>query len=110
VIGTVNLEIDPARRMAMIGFAIGQKYQGKGIGAEAARAVVAWAFQELDLVKLWATADARNARSRRLLEKLGMKCEGILHGEELARDGRADRSCYGILREEWYACVHSTLG
>jgi ribosomal-protein-alanine N-acetyltransferase len=101
VIGTVNLEVDVRCGIAMLGFAIGRRHWERGIGTEAARAAVAWALEEFDVAKIWATTDVRNARSRRLLEKLGMKCEGVLRGEELARDGRTDKAYYGLLREEW---------
>lgn len=72
VIGTVNLHIDPATRVAMIGYAISRAHWGRGLATEAARAVLAWAFAEHDLVEIWASTDAANVRSRRVLEKLGM--------------------------------------
>jgi RimJ/RimL family protein N-acetyltransferase len=42
VIGTVNLEVNPQTRTAMLGYAIGQAWRGQGIATEAARAVVTW--------------------------------------------------------------------
>ncbi len=42
---------------------------------------------------------------RQLLEKLGMKCEGLLRGEEFARNGQMARAYYGLLCEEWSAGV-----
>src|SRR3954471_21233665 len=38
VIGTVNLEVDAETRTAMLGYAIGQAWWGRGIATEAARA------------------------------------------------------------------------
>jgi hypothetical protein len=110
VIGTVNFEIDAARPLAMLGFAIGRRYWKIGIGTEAAHAAIAWAFEKFDLAKIWATTDARNVRSRRLMEKLGMKCEGLLRGEEFARDGQVDAAHYGLLREEWSSDVARARG
>ena len=101
VIGTVNLDVDQAHGMAMLGFAIGRADWGKGIGSEAVRAAVAWGFEAFSLAKIWATTDARNARSQRLMEKLGMQLEGRLRSHERARDGRTDKLCYGLLRAEW---------
>jgi [ribosomal protein S5]-alanine N-acetyltransferase len=97
VIGTVNFDINPPHQIAMLGFAIDRLYWGRGIGAEATRAAVAWAFEEFGLAKIWATTDVRNTRSRHLLEKLGMKCEGVFRSHELARDGRTDKIFYGLL-------------
>jgi ribosomal-protein-alanine N-acetyltransferase len=101
VIGTVNFEIDPTHQIAMIGFAIGRQHWGKGIGYEAARAALGWAFEAFDLAKIWATTDARHVRSQRLMDKLGMQREGRLRSHERARDGRTDKIYYGLLREEW---------
>ena len=56
-----------------------------------------------DIVRIWATTDARNVRSRRVLEKLGMQLEGYLRSHGLARDGRTDEVWYGLLRKEWLA-------
>jgi len=72
VIGTVNFEIDPATHVAMIGYAIARAHWGRGLATEAARAALEWAFAEHDLVEVWASTDAANVRSRRVLEKLGM--------------------------------------
>jgi ribosomal-protein-alanine N-acetyltransferase len=101
VIGTVNFDVVPSQQIAMLGFAIGRQHWGRGIGIEAARAAVGWAFEAFDLAKIWATTDARNVRSQRVMEKLGMQLEGRFRSHERARDGRADKVYYGILRGEW---------
>src|SRR4051812_26629140 len=49
LIGTVNLELDPETRSAMLGYAIGRAWWGQGIAVEAARAVLAWARETLGL-------------------------------------------------------------
>ena len=103
VIGTVNLDVDQAHRIAMLGFAIGRAHWGKGIGSEAVRAAIAWGFDAFGLAKIWAMTDARNTRSQRLMEKLGMQLEGRLRSHQRARDGRTDQLCYGLLREDWAA-------
>jgi ribosomal-protein-alanine N-acetyltransferase len=76
VCGTVNLEIDPPKRTAMLGYALARAHWGRGMATEAARAVVAWAWTEHDLVEIWASTDVANVRSRRVMEKLGMALAG----------------------------------
>jgi ribosomal-protein-alanine N-acetyltransferase len=75
VIGTVNFHVDPAGRSAMIGYAIARAHWGRGLVVEAATAAMAWAFAEHDLVEIWASTDVAHARSRRVMEKLGMTLE-----------------------------------
>jgi [ribosomal protein S5]-alanine N-acetyltransferase len=107
LIGTVNLDIDSDNQIAMLGYAISRDRWGKGITPEAARAVISWGFQTLNLAKIWASTDARHQRSRRVMEKLGMRHEGTLRAHHLGWDGlRTDQVMYGLLREEWEATAN----
>lgn len=72
VIGTVNFNIDPSRRSAMLGYAISRAQWGRGIAVEAASAALEWVFAEHELTEVWASTDPAHARSRRVLEKLGL--------------------------------------
>ena len=100
LIGTVNLEIDPDTRTAMLGYAISRDRWGEGIAPEAARAVIDWAFETLDLTRIWASTDARHTRSRRVLEKLGLRYEETRHADHVDRDGApVDEVVYALSRE-----------
>jgi RimJ/RimL family protein N-acetyltransferase len=97
VIGTVNLEVDAAQREAMLGYAIARAWWGRGIATEAARAAMAWAGETFDLVRLWASTDAQNLRSFRVMEKLGMEREAVRVGDHLGRGGElVDEVVYGV--------------
>jgi RimJ/RimL family protein N-acetyltransferase len=50
---------------------------GRGYATEAARSLLAWAFRETDLPRIFGGADAPNRASLRVLEKLGMRPHGI---------------------------------
>jgi ribosomal-protein-alanine N-acetyltransferase len=103
VIGTVNLEIDPETRSAMIGYALGRLWWSQGLATEAALAVLTWGFEVLALVRIWASTDSRHVRSQRVLEKLGMQREAIRVGHHVGRDGLlADEVVYGISRSDWF--------
>lgn len=98
VIGTVNLEIDPVSRTAMIGYGIGRVYWGRGLAVEAARAVINWAFETLEMESIWASTSLENARSQRVLEKLGMSPQPWTEEPRFAtskgewRDSRIERN------------------
>lgn len=87
VIGTVSFEIDAAARTAMIGYAIGRAWWGRGITTEAACAAMAWAVRTFDLVRVWASTELRHVRSQRVMEKLGMIREAVRIGHHVGRDG-----------------------
>jgi RimJ/RimL family protein N-acetyltransferase len=101
VVGRANLDVDASNRIVELGYAIAREHWGKGLAAEAARPVMDWGFDAFDLAKVFATADARNIRSHRVLEKLGMQREATLRSHEIRRGERADIAYYGILREDW---------
>ncbi|MBC8069478.1 MAG: GNAT family N-acetyltransferase [Deltaproteobacteria bacterium] len=96
VIGTVNFKVDAEAREAMIGYAIGRAWWGHGIATEAARAAMAWAVEAFDLARIWASTDAGNLRSVRVMEKLGMAREAVRVDDYVGRDG-------GLVDEVVYA-------
>ena len=97
MIGTVNLEVDAVARTAMLGYAIGRAWWGRGIATESARAAMAWGIVEFGLARIWASTDVRNARSQRVLEKLGMLREALRVGDHAGRGGElVDEIVYGL--------------
>jgi RimJ/RimL family protein N-acetyltransferase len=65
------------KRAAMIGYAIGRAWWGRGVATEAARAAIAWAIGAFGLARVWASAELGHTRSHRVLEKLGMRRESV---------------------------------
>jgi ribosomal-protein-alanine N-acetyltransferase len=55
-----------------VGWRLAGQFWGQGLAAEAARASIQFGFEELRLAEVVAHASVRNARSRRLMAKLGM--------------------------------------
>jgi ribosomal-protein-alanine N-acetyltransferase len=77
--GVVGLrEIDREHSQAEMGFWIGLEWWGNGYAAEAAKAVIGYAFEKLKLNRVYAHHMVRNPASGRVLEKIGMKREGLL--------------------------------
>ena len=105
VIGSMNIRVDRQNRAAEIGYAIGRKYWGRGITAEACDALLMdWAFGEYDLARICARADLENRQSWRVMEKLGMKREGITRSSgpsDHDPTSREDTATYSVLRHEW---------
>jgi RimJ/RimL family protein N-acetyltransferase len=95
--------VDRVNRTGDLGYGLARDAWGKGLATEAARAVVDYGFSALGLAKVWARTDPRNAASVRVLEKLGMRREGLLRSHVIRWGERADRAYYGLLREEWEA-------
>ncbi len=97
LIGTVNFEVDPAGRSAMLGYAIGRAWWGRGLAVEAARSAIDWAVPTFRLVRIWASTDALHVRSRRVMEKLGMQLEEVRPADHRGRSGAlVDEVVYGL--------------
>lgn len=58
-------------------YGIDPRFWGRGYATEAAQALIDWAFRETALTRIVAGADAPNRASFRVLEKLGMRYEGL---------------------------------
>jgi len=102
VIGTTtlfNLNLDNGR--AELGYAMSHAHWGKGYMNEALNALVSHAFEVMDLRRLEADVDPRNAASIRLLEKLGFQREGFLRERWHVNGEIQDAFFYGLLRREW---------
>ncbi|KAB2332953.1 GNAT family N-acetyltransferase [Bacillus mesophilum] len=79
---------------------VGEEYWGTGYGTEAAKAVIDFAFQEKQYQKVFARCFVSNPASGRVLEKIGMKKEGILRQHVKKENEYIDLVCYGILSHE----------
>ena len=100
VVGLVSLEVDQESRTAELGYDLSRDVWGQGFATEAASAVVDWGFREYGLARIFAEADARNVRSLRVMERLGMTREGLHRRDQIER-GEREIARYATLRSEW---------
>ncbi|GAA4932635.1 GNAT family protein [Streptomyces coeruleoprunus] len=78
--------------------------RGTGINTEAKLLMLRHAFETWGVRRISLRADARNARSRAAIERLGATCEGVRRAHTRGLDGVVrDTAFYSILDEEWPA-------
>lgn len=100
LVGAIGLsEIEPRHR-AELGYWIGEPYWGRGFATEAARPVLAYAFERLRLVRVHASHLARNAASGRVLEKIGMRREGVLRRHVRHRGALEDLVIHALMADD----------
>jgi len=86
---------------AYIGYWIDQAVAGRGLMPEAVVTILQYAFETLRLHRIEVNIIPRNAPSRRVVEKLGLRFEGIAE-RYLEIDGAwEDHARYAITAEEW---------
>ena len=88
---------------AEVGYVLNPAYWGKGIASEALHRVLAFGFEELKLHRIEARFICGNQRSRRVMEKAGMRFEGILREGMLVKGKYVDVGICSILCHEWHA-------
>ena len=109
LIGSVTLfHLDFTHRRAEIGYALGRAHWGNGYMQETLQAVLNHAFTVLNLHRIEADVDPRNAASVRTLERLGFQREGYLRERWQVNGEIQDAFFYGLLRPEWDSANMST--
>ena len=99
LIGSTGLSFETPFR-AMTGYVFARDSWGKGYASEALRTMTA-AAAGLGVIRLYALCHTGHAQSRRVLEKGGFVCEGILRRylefPNLAPGEPADVFCYSLI-------------
>ena len=93
---------EPSRR-AEIGYVLAREVWGRGLMHEALTALVGFAFETLNLNRLEADVDPRNAASAKSLARLGFVQEGLLRERWIVGDEVSDTALFGLLRSAWAA-------
>jgi [ribosomal protein S5]-alanine N-acetyltransferase len=101
--GAISLMPVPHHQRSELGYWMGQPYWGHGYTSEAAAAVLAHGFTTLALNRIHAYHFARNPASGRVMQKIGMRHEGMLRQHVRKGEHFEDIVCYAILRTDWLA-------
>jgi [ribosomal protein S5]-alanine N-acetyltransferase len=99
LMGMISARINGCR--SDIGYVLGRQYHGKGYATEAARALVSALWRVKSIYRIWATCDIANKASARVLEKAGMRLEGILRKWIIRNVSKKPRDtfCYSMVRK-----------
>ena len=103
-LGIVDLEL--GAHGALIGYVFCRHAWGQGYATEAVRPIVDLAFEHFGVWRVWATCAPQNPASRRVLEKAGMRHEGVLKRwivSPLVSPEPRDSDCMAITRDDWQA-------
>ena len=84
-----------------VGWALAAEHRGQGYATEAAGALIAYGFYSLGLRRIHADTGIDNLASMRMMERLGMRREGLLRCAVYEEGKWVDRVAYGILADEW---------
>jgi len=108
LVGSIGLVLEPDNRCAEIGYATYRPFWGRGYMTEAARRILRYAFDELGLNRVHAHHFGNNAASGRIMQKIGMHCEGRLRQRIVKWGELLDTVHYAILARDYDAARSTT--
>ena len=102
---TTYMHIDSANRRLEIGSTwYRQSLQRTALNTECKRMLLGHAFEQLDCIAVEFRTHWHNSASRRGIERLGAKLDGVLRSHQIAANGSLRDTCvYSILASEWPA-------
>ena len=108
VIGTIAAPTVKERTETVeVTYAIAFSYWGKGIAAEALKAVISYLFDEVGVNRIEAGHDSNNPNSGKVMVKVGMKREGVLRQAGRNNQGLFDLVMYSLLRSDYKSYTKS---
>ena len=87
-------------RTAELGYYVVRRRWGRGIGTEALRLMCRFAFEQTDLVRIFAEPFSENTASRRAIEKNGFALEGIMRKNAVKNGVVRDMCMYALVKED----------
>ena len=103
VAGCIGLTPIPrAFRAAELGYVLHRAFWGRQYALEGATLAITYGFETLHFNRIESLCAVPNARSLRVLEKLGMKREGVVRELRSFHGALPDMALYSVLRREWH--------
>jgi ribosomal-protein-alanine N-acetyltransferase len=100
-IGCFALRLKPDHEKASFGYMLNKKYWGNGYMTETLTAILSLCFEKLELNRVESTHYKGNEASGRVMQKCGMKQEGIGIQQEKIKGVFRDTVHYGITRDTY---------
>ena len=103
MIGTVGFVwVNDESNSAEIGYSLSREYWGRGLMTEALQCVISQCFKAARFNRIEAQHDIRNPASGRVMEKCGMKKEGVLRSRFRSKHEYVDAAVWSILASEYH--------
>lgn len=102
---TSFLDVEPAHRKLEIGWTfLASRYWRTHVNTACKRLLMGYAFEDWGAIRVQFKAEAKNARSRRAIERIGATFEGVFRNFRIKADGEIrDTSFYSVIDSEWPA-------
>ena len=99
LLGMITARVDDQKWE--LGYVLAPSYWGRGYMTEVVKKIVDWVLKQQEIYRVWSVCDVDNRASARVMEKAGMKREGILRRWSMhptISDAPRDSYCYSITK------------
>jgi RimJ/RimL family protein N-acetyltransferase len=112
IVGTTRyLNVDYDNHRLEIGHTwIAKSFRRTGVNTESKFLMLHHAFEKLNCIAVEIRTDVLNEVSRKAIERLGAKQDGVLRNHKIMRNGRIrDTVCYSVIQSEWPSVKENLL-
>ena len=103
LIGHAGLRLEKDGQSAELGYWLGEPHWGRGYATEACGRILRYGFEDVRAARIWATALPDNARSFRVLAKLGFARSGSHRQRFGPREVTVDAPVWSVDRDTYLA-------
>ncbi len=89
--------------MVHIGYCIGRNRWHRGYTSEALKRLVKFFFEEVGVRRIESRHDPRNPYSGKVMQKAGLRFEGVMRQSDRNNQGICDAAYYAVLAEDYFA-------
>lgn len=97
IIGGIGLGIDKINHKAELGYWLDETYWNQGLITEAAKEILSFGFEQLNLKRIFASHFDSNKASGKIMQNIGMKKEGLLQAYTFKEGKYIDHVLYASI-------------
>ncbi|WP_274651343.1 GNAT family N-acetyltransferase [Paenibacillus humicola] len=97
LIGCVSLRVSKADNQAEMAYWVGRPFWGLGFATEAAKRIVTFGFEDLQLNRIYAAAMTKNPASYKVMSKIGMQYKETLPKHIIKSEVYEDLVLYDLI-------------
>lgn len=102
LVGIIGFQsVSRGNRSTSLGYWLAEPFQGKGIMTKACKALINYAFTNMNIHRIEIRCAEENFKSRAIPERLNFKQEGLIRDAEWLYDHYASHYVYGMLKDDW---------
>jgi ribosomal-protein-serine acetyltransferase len=102
IVGRIGIyRIDEKSKTGSIGYWLDENFQGKGIITKACKAILNYAFNDLQMKRIEIKCGTENYKSQRIPELLNFKKEETIKQGEIIDNKFIDLCFYSMAKEDW---------